>query len=99
MTILIPDSLALPRAESAAFSAFLQKMANRAAAGHARYDAIDATKGYMTRLAKELAAYRRAGNIEQLLNIAVYSFLESYAPENQKAHFDNAARSVTRRGR
>jgi len=50
----------------------------------------------MTRLSKELKAYRKDGNIEQLLNIAVYAFLESVAPENPKIHWNAAADSVTR---
>lgn len=50
----------------------------------------------MTRLSKELKAYRRSGNAEQLMNIAVYAFLESAAPENKLIHWDAAADSATR---
>ena len=45
---------------------------------------------------RELRAYIQDGNFEQLLNIAVYCFLESAAPENPKLHFDPTADSVTR---
>jgi hypothetical protein len=81
------------------FIRFLQQMANRAAVGALRYGCVpDAERNYMSRLAKELAAYRRNGNREHLLNIAVYAWLEGEAPENRKYHFDASAASVTRDG-
>jgi hypothetical protein len=50
----------------------------------------------MTRLLKEVQHYKANGNFEQLLNVAVYCFLESSAPENKKFHFDATVDSVTR---
>lgn len=41
----------------------------------------------------------KSGNFEQLLNIAVYCFLESEAPQHPRFHFDNGVESVTRRGK
>lgn len=38
----------------------------------------------------------KSGNFEQLLNIAVYCFLESEAPQHPRFHFDNKVKSVTR---
>ena len=94
------DKLAVPRAEHVAFTHFLQDMMNRRQVGYLRYE--QKNKGphrmqrYMSRLAAELDAYRRTGNMEQLLNIAMYAYLESRAPENVKFHYDNTIESVTR---
>src|SRR5262245_9066348 len=93
----VPGSLAVPIEEMRAFWDFLQHMANRRAVGYARYGKIKSTQRYMSRLATEVKAYRKTGNREQLLNIAVYAFLESYAPENNKFHWDSAVESVTRK--
>ena len=87
----------LPTKESIEFQWFLQLMQNRRLVGGMRYGPINYKKKYMTRLNKELRAYREAGNAEQLINIAVYAFLEFYAPENKKFHFDNTVDSVTRK--
>lgn len=79
------------------FFHFLQQMANRRAVGALRYgDIPQRKKKYMDRLEIELEEYRKTGNHEQLLNIAVYAFLESYAPQNGKYHFNPAVDSVTR---
>lgn len=95
--ITIPDSLNVPASEMLAFKLFLQQMTNRRGVGFLRYGLVRNHQGYMSRLEKELATYKRTGNREQLLNIAVYAFLESYAPENEKHHFDNTVVSVTRK--
>lgn len=87
----------LPPQESVEFQWFLQLMQNRRLVGGLRYGPINRRKKYQTRLSKELKVYRASGNAEQLINIAVYSFLEFYAPENKKYHFDNNADSVTRK--
>ncbi len=76
---------------------FLQMQANRYGFGNARYGEPRASKKYLTKLKKELKAYQREGNMEQLLNIGVYAFLESLAPENKKFHFDPYRESVTRK--
>ena len=95
--ITIPDSLNVPASEMTAFSRFLQQMTNRRGVGYLRYGLVRHRQGYMSRLEKELAVYKCTGNREQLLNIAVYAFLESYAPENSKYHFDNTVKSATRK--
>ncbi len=68
--------------------------------GHLRYEHRNGgpvrRQKYMTRIKKELAAYERDGNAEQLFNIAVYCYLETRAPENKKFHFDATVESVTR---
>ena len=95
--IVIPDSLALPSSEMTLFKRFLQEMTNRRGVGYLRYGPNRHSKGYMTRMKTELEHYKRTGNHEQLLNIAVYAFLESHCPENEKYHFDNTVASVTRK--
>lgn len=93
----IPDSIPLDPRVTLEFRAFLQAVVNRRCVGALRYgDRPKAKQRYMSRLARELKAYRKDGNFEQLLNIAVYAFLESAAPENHKLHFDPTADSVTR---
>jgi hypothetical protein len=79
------------------FQGFIQAMFNRRFVGSLRYGKkATSRQKYMTRLGKELAAYRREGNLEQLFNIAVYAALESMAPENKKFHFNTTVDSVTR---
>ena len=97
LEISIPDSLAVPAVEMHHFKIFLQRMANRRAQGWTRYGKINQRQKYMSRLITEAQAYKKSGNQEQLLNIAVYAFLESYAPENSKAHFNPETDSVTRK--
>ncbi len=91
------DSLAVPPSEHSAFVSFLQRMMNRRQVGYTRYGATQKRQQYLTRMKKELVAYEQTGNMEQLLNIANYCFLESFAPENKKFHFDNSVESVTRK--
>lgn len=92
-----PDAIKMHDRSTFEFRFFLQAMVNRRAVGALRYgDPPQRRQRYMTRMAKELEAYRKEGNFEQLLNIAMYAFLESAAPENPKLHFDPSAASVTR---
>lgn len=88
------EKLRLPFKED--FAAFLNYMSKRIAGGAARYGPPDREKKYMTRLALELKAYRKTGNMEHLINVANYAWLESVAPENKRFHFDNMVDSVTR---
>ena len=97
LEITIPDSLAVPKSEMASFYMFLQHMTNRRAQGYARYGKIQRRQRYLSRMRKEVEAYAKSGNHEQLLNVAVYAFLESYAPENQAYHFNPNVDSVTRK--
>ena len=93
----MPDSIPLDPDVTVEFRAYLQAVVNRRCVGALRYgDRPTRRQKYMTRLSKELKAYRKTGNVEHLMNIAVYSFLESAAPENRKSHFDNTVESVTR---
>lgn len=82
--------------EDEAFREFLQQMCNRRTIGFLRYGQINSAQRYMSRLLTEAKAYKKGGNKEQLLNIAVYAFLESYAPENKRFHHNASADSVTR---
>lgn len=75
---------------------FIQKMVNRRIQGQCRYGTPKVEQKYLTRMKKELKAYQKTGNGEQLLNIANYALLEFYYPENQRFHFDANAKSVTR---
>lgn len=92
--------------------AFLQAMTNRMLQGGLRYGKPDKRQNYLSRLEKEWEVYSGAycavvnrdieppfkyeGNFEQLLNIAVYCWLESEAPQHPRFHFDNNVGSVTR---
>lgn len=96
-SIWTSDKLKLDKEVTTKFIGFLQMMANRRGFGAARYgDRPASTQKYLSRLKKELRAYEKEGNMEQLLNIGVYCFLESFAPENKKFHFDPYRESVTR---
>lgn len=98
-TIWTSDLLKLNKDVTRAFIQFCQEMANRRGQGAARYGDIPTTKQkFLSRLKKELKVYEAEGNKEQLLNIAVYCFLESYAPQNKKYHFDPTRKSATRKG-
>lgn len=97
INIVIPDRVGIKESEKSELKVFMQKMANRYAVGHMRYGTPKVSQEYMTRLSKELAAYKKTGNREQLFNIANYAFLESYAPENSKSHLDDTVDSVTRK--
>jgi len=98
LIIEIPDSVTLDMRTTMEFRAFLQGMTNRRVVGALRYgDRPNSRQKYLTRLKKELKAYEKDGNFEQLLNIAVYAFLEGYSPQNLKFHFDPNAESVTRK--
>jgi hypothetical protein len=95
----IPESLVdgLDAYTTRNFAGFLQAVLNRRVVGGLRYgDRPQRRQKYLTRLKKELRAYAANGNFEQLLNIAVYCFLESETPENKKFHFDATVESVTR---
>ena len=78
------------------FREFVQAQANRLAFGRARYGVPASDRRYHKRGGLERSAYRRTGNREHLLNIANYAWLESFAPENKKFHWDNSVDSVTR---
>jgi len=96
--IFVSNRVKVPAVEMRSFQEFLQRMANRRTVGSVRYGRVNAEQKYFSRLKKEAEAYRRSGNAEHLLNIAVYAFLETFAPENKRFHFDNTVDSVTRAG-
>lgn len=97
LDIHIPDSIKQDKRITDSFKDFLQKMANRRSVGACRYGDISKAGKYFSRMQDEVKAYKKTGNMEQLLNIAVYTFLESYAPENPKFHHNPLADSVTRK--
>jgi hypothetical protein len=96
--ISIPYDICVSALTYRPFFTFLQLTANRIAVGHLRYGPPNRRKKYMTRLKLELEAYENTGNMEHLLNISNYAFLESEAPQNHKFHFDPNVDSVTRKG-
>ncbi len=75
---------------------FAQAMLNRLFVGEVRYGPGKKEQKYLTRLIKELKAYKKTGNAEQLINIANYCILEWMTPEHPKHHFNPAVESVTR---
>lgn len=75
---------------------FAQKMANRLIQGQVRYGKPRVEANYLTRLTREVVAYRHTGNAEHLINVANYAWLETQAPEHAKFHFDSSVGSVTR---
>lgn len=104
LEVIIPDVLSsqMPSQGIEDFRAFLQQVCNRRIAGWLRYEKPHYGRPmgrhrYQSRLRKELEVYDRTGNFEQLLNIAVYAFLESEAPENRRFHFNPQTTSVTRK--
>ncbi len=97
ITLQLPDAVKLPPRELRAYQQFLQKCLNRKVVGFLRYGDIKTTQRYAARMRRELDVYDKQGNAEQLRNIAVYAFLESFAPSNKKFHDDAFADSVTRK--
>lgn len=98
MEIRIPASLSGVR-NLRALQQFLQSLVNRLLVGALRYEknGPQPENRYLSRMERELKAYKRTGNMECLLNIANYAFLESQAPENQRFNHDSYAGSNTRR--
>ena len=98
LELKIPESLdrLLPTQVRIDLHSFLQAFLNRALVGQMRYGDPRAKKQYATRKELEAAEYWNGGNFENLLNEAVYCWLESQAPENKRFHFDPTAASATR---
>src|SRR6267378_795295 len=96
ITLFWTDKILCAPPKRERFEQFAQHMANRLAFGEARYGATDKRQKYVTRMAMELAKYKRTGNAEHLYNIANYCVLETIAPENQRYHHDGDAPSATR---
>lgn len=96
LEIKLPDGTTMMDKEIVDFQFFLQMMTNRAFVGSLRYGPINRNKKYLDHLRKEMRYYTTIGNAEQLLNVAVYAFLEWHAPQHKKFHFDNTEKSVTR---
>lgn len=95
-TLQTPSLIELPHRPTNEFHFFLQAVLNRYTVGSLRYGTPERRQRYMTRLSIELRKYKTGGNFEHLLNTAVYAFLESFAPENRRLHFDPTAASATR---
>lgn len=71
-------------------------MVNRVIQGQCQYGPPSKEKMFYKRLRMELREYWKKGNLEQLLNVAVYAYLESIAPQNPRFHWDPFVDSVTR---
>ena len=95
--IRFPDSIKLDHEATQGFKQFLQNMADRYMVGGVRYGKPANIRKYLSRLKTELKSYEKTGNIEHLLNVANYAFLESHAPERKKVHHDPTVDSVTRK--
>jgi hypothetical protein len=65
--------------------------------GYIRYGPQHVGLLYLSRLEKELKVYKRTGNYEHLINVAVYVILERIAPEHPKHHYDPYSDSITRK--
>jgi hypothetical protein len=95
MTIDVPQNLTA-ELDLGSFKMFAQSMLNRLVVGGLRYGSPKKSQKYMSRMIKEVEAYKRSGNAEQLLNIANYCVLEWIAPEHSKHHFNPNVKSATR---
>jgi hypothetical protein len=95
LEVWVSDKLRVPFERE--FSQFLQRMAARRDQGYATYRSPPPGRNFCSGLERELRAYKRTGNQEQLINIAVYAFCESVCPEREETHFDPHVGSVTRR--
>jgi hypothetical protein len=95
-SVEFPDRLGIDPMGVCGWMMFLQMLTNRYVVGDFRYGKPKRKKKYLSRLRREVEAYGDTGNMEHLLNAAVYCWLESEAPENDKFHFDNTVDSVTR---
>lgn len=51
---------------------------------------------FLTRLIKELEAYKKSGNKEHLINVCNYAILESIEPEHPNHHYNDEVESITR---
>lgn len=92
-----PDHIPMDPMALCGWMMFLQLMTNRRVMGALRYaQKPKRSARYLSRLKKEVEAYEADGNMEHLLNVGVYCWLESEAPENEMFHFDNTVDSVTR---
>ena len=96
MTIELFWSDKLKRPDANLFKAFAQAMVMRLMQGWPTYG-FDARFQYLTRLEREVCAYRETGNREHLINAANYCYMESEKPELLGSHWDNGVKSVTRR--
>jgi hypothetical protein len=95
--VTLPNITSLDPSTTTSFRHFLQAMMDRRIQGACRYgDKPKKQQLYRTRIKKELIEYDKTHNMEQLLNVAVYCWLESEAPQNGIIHFDANVESVTR---
>jgi hypothetical protein len=94
--IFISAKIKLPEEDKKKLLEFVQGIVNRRTVGYLRYGPNSRHQRFMSRLAEELKAYRKTGNMEHLFNIAVYAYLESDKPENKRFHYEPRAESATR---
>lgn len=93
VTLWLSDKIQIPHDS---LSRFAQQMFNRITVGEVRYGAPGREKGYMSKMEREVKAYRRTGNREHLINVANFAWLESEWPEHAHHHFDAGVGSVHR---
>jgi len=92
----LPDKIKLEPELRARYQTFLQDMLDRLAIGRLMYGPPNEDRRYLSRLTRELKAYKRTGNQEHLFNVANYALLEFIWPENEKVFIDRLATSETR---
>lgn len=100
ITITTPDRDGIHQDTAAHYRMWLQAMASRRWVGELRYEKgrgpIRRQK-YLTRLKREVEAYEKTGNVEHLINVANYAFLENEKPERPGGcHWDAMVESVAR---
>lgn len=96
LELKLPGTLPISMDDLVDLRAFLQCVVNRAGVGNVRYGEAATRKKYLTRMRKELRAYAKTGNGENLFNVAVYAWLETLRPQHRHFHFNMNAESVTR---
>lgn len=92
-----PVNLEVPSYLEGIFEDFTQHQINRLVQGAARYGEPNRRRRYASRMEKEVAAYMKTGNAEQLYNIANYAVLEMLCPQHPNHHYDATVESVTRK--
>lgn len=86
----------IPFSYKETFKQFLTQMCSRVIVGELRYGKPHVLKDYFSKLQTEGRAYKRTGNIEHLINIANYAYLEANWPSHPNTHLNTTAKSAYR---
>lgn len=93
LSIFYPEKPSLPHFRE--WYEFLRTITNYMINGHCRYGEPKKTQLYLDSLTEELKRYKRSGNREHLINIAVYCWLEMVAPQHNNHHWKDTEKSAT----